>query len=80
MAIGDEPERLEANPGSPSESEDLTDASLSVYDCDSEREGGWDDIDNGSSEEEIGGGHEPGLTNLKFQLDAVKAGETFGFC
>ena len=80
MAIGDEPEQLEANPGSPSESEDLTNASLSVHDCDSEREGDWEDLDDESSDNEMGGTHKPGLMNLKFQLDAAKAGESHGFC
>lgn len=77
MEIDNEPEQLKVNSSSSSESEGLTDASLSAYDCDSEGEEGWEDVLGESSDDEMGGTHKPRLTNLKFQLDAAKAG---GYC
>jgi hypothetical protein len=68
-----EPEQ--AGSGSPSESEDLTSVSLSAYDCDSEGEEGGNDIDSEDDDDETRATQKPGLMNLRFQLDAVKAGE-----
>jgi len=73
--FNDEPERVELD--SFSESEDLASASLS-YDCDSEDESG-NDADTKDSDSERRGSHNPGVMNLKFQFDAVKAGECHGF-
>jgi len=68
-----EPEQVDF--GSLSESENLTSASPSAYDCDSEGEEGGCSIDSEGSDDDASATHEPGLTNLKFQLDAVKAGK-----
>lgn len=71
--FGDEPEKVGS--GSLSESEDLVDASLSAYDSDSGEDDGGNDVDSEDSDDEMRGTHGPGLMNLKFQLDAVKAGK-----
>lgn len=71
------PERV--NSGSCYESDNLTSASLSAYDCNSEREDGWNDISSEDSDDEMRGTHRLGLTNLKFQLNAAKAGEYYSF-
>ena len=60
---------------SPSESENLASTSLSAYDCDSEGEEGGYDVDSEDSESGMGETCGPGLANLKFQLDAARAGE-----
>ena len=62
------------------DSEDLTDGSLSAYDCDAEGEEGWNDVYSESSDDEMEGIHKPGLMNLKFQLDTAKAGRGHGSC
>ena len=62
------------------DSEDLTDVSLSAYDCDAKGEEGWNNVDSESSDDEMEGTHKPGLMNLKFQLDAAKAGRGHGSC
>jgi hypothetical protein len=49
--------------------------SLSDYDCDSEGEASGDDFD--SESDEMKGSRKPGVTNLRFQLDAAKAGECY---
>ena len=62
-------------PGSPSkpESEDLACDSLSGYDRDSEC-GDYSNVED--SDDEAGGARKPpGVMNLKFQLDAAKAGQ-----
>ena len=69
-----EPERVDSD--SPSESENLADVSLSAYDCDSE---GVDGINDDDSDSEMEGIHKPGMTNLKFQLDAAKGGQCHAF-
>ena len=58
----------------PSESEHLTSASLSAYDCDSEGEDSGYDVDSDDSDDGMRETCKPGLTNLRFQLNAVKAG------
>ena len=59
---------------SPSESEHLTSASLSAYDCDSEGEEGGYDVDSDNGDDGPRETRKPGLTNLRFQLNAAKAG------
>lgn len=74
MMFDGEPEQVDF--GSLSESENLTNASLSAYDCDSEGEDGGCSVDSGEdSDDGVSVTHKPGLTNLKFQLNAAKAGE-----
>jgi len=63
---------------SPSESENLASTSLSAYDCNSEGEEGGYDVDSKDSDSRMGETRGPGLVNLKFQLDAAKAGEHHG--
>lgn len=75
-AFNDELERVGSD--SFSDSENLTSASLSAYDCDSEGEAGMNSIDS-DSDSEVRGTRKPDLTNLKFQLDAAKAGEHYAF-
>ena len=62
-----------------SESEVLTDTSLSAYDCDSEGEATRNDIDSEDSDDKMRGTCKPGVMGLKFQLDAAKAGEHRNF-
>jgi hypothetical protein len=71
MSLNNEPERIDSD--SLSESENLASAPLSDYDCDSEWEASGDDVD--SDDDGMRGSHKPGAMNLKFQLDAAKAGE-----
>jgi hypothetical protein len=73
MSFNDKPDQVGS--GSLSESEDLASASLSAYDCDSEGEEGRHDLDSEDSDDEMRSTREPGLMNLKFQLDAAKAGK-----
>ena len=75
MTLNNNPEQVD--PSSLSESENLTSVSLSAYECDSEREGSWSNIDSDDSDAEMRGTHE---MNLKFLLDAAKAGECCCFC
>jgi len=78
VSFDDELERVE--PDSLSESEDLASASLSSYDCDSEGEAAGDDTDSEDSDfsETRGTRDPPGVMNLKFRLNAVKAGKHCG--
>jgi hypothetical protein len=69
--VENEPDQI--NSDSLSESEGLASASLSNYDCDSEGGASEDDVD--SESDDVGGSCRPGAMNLKFQLDAAKAGE-----
>ena len=69
----DEPERVD--PGSPSELENLTSAALSEYDCDSEWEASGDETSSEDSDSKTRGTRKLPIMNLKFQLDAAKAGE-----
>ena len=77
-SFDNEPDQVD--PDSPSESENLATASLSSYDCDSEGGGSGDDADSEDSDFERRGSRNPGAINLKFQLDAVKAGKCRGVC
>jgi hypothetical protein len=54
-------------------SEVLTDGSLSAYDCDDEL-GNWMDTSGGDSDESMSP-HGLGVTDLRFQLDAARAGK-----
>jgi len=77
-SFGNEPEQVE--PISFSESEGLASPSLSSYDCDSEGEATGNDTDSEDSDIERSGSRNLGVMGLKFQIDAVKAGECCGFC
>lgn len=65
----------QADVASLSESENLTSPSLSDYDCDSEDEVVRNDFSSEESDGPVTGSHKLGVMNLKFQLNAVKAGE-----
>ena len=77
ITVDNELARVESDPLS--DSENLASASLSAYDCDSKGEAVGNDIDSEGSDSEVRGARKPGLMNLKFQLDAAKAGERCGF-
>ena len=71
--IDNKPERV--NPDSPSESENLTSAALSEYDCDSKWEVSGDETGSEDSDSKTRGTHKLPVMNLEFQLDAAKVGE-----
>jgi len=71
MTLNDNPEQVDSS--SLSKSENLTCASLSTYECDSEGEDGWSDIDSDA------GTRRTHKINSKFQLDAARAGECCDF-